>query len=72
MSFCQTIPLLPSVTQQEHVMKYCWEGSASTVISLTSASDVVGKYNKMGGIIFGADFVYVWIRILEKVNFSFK
>ena len=25
--FCQTAPLLPSVTQQQHVMEYWWEGS---------------------------------------------
>jgi len=28
--FCQTAPLLPSATWQRHVMKYWWEGSAST------------------------------------------
>jgi len=32
-SLCQTAPLLPSVTQQQNVMGYWQEGSASTAIS---------------------------------------
>ena len=43
--------LLPSVTQQQHVMEYWWEGSASTAIPPTSASDAVGQHNKIEGII---------------------
>ena len=35
-------------------MAYCWEGSMSTVIPPTSASDVLGYHNKIGGINFGA------------------
>jgi len=53
MPFCQTAPLLPSVAQQQNVMEYCWEGSASTAISPTSASDVVGQHNKIRGDTFG-------------------
>ena len=30
--FCQTTPLLPSVTQRQHVTEYWWEGSASAAI----------------------------------------
>ena len=52
--FCQTIPLLPSVTWQQNVMKYWWEGSVSTVIPPTSASYIVGQHNKIGDITFGA------------------
>jgi len=49
--FYQTAPLLPSVTQQQNVMEYWREGSASTAVPPTSASDVVGQHNKIGGII---------------------
>jgi len=43
---------------QQHVMGYWWEGSTSTVISPTSTSDIVGQNNKMGGITFGAAFIF--------------
>jgi len=52
MSFCQTAPLLPSVTWQQHVTEYWWEVSTSTAIPPTSASDVMDQRNKIGGIIF--------------------
>ena len=39
-------------------MGYWWEGSALTAIPPTSASDVVGQHNKMGGITFGAALIY--------------
>jgi len=39
-------------------MGYWWEGPASTAIPPTSASDVVGQHNKIGGIIYGAALVY--------------
>jgi len=42
-TLCQNAPLLPSVTQQQHVMKSWWEASASTAVPPTSASDVVGQ-----------------------------
>ncbi len=34
--FCQTAPQLPSVTQQQNLTEYWWEGSTSTAISPTS------------------------------------
>ena len=46
MSFGQTAPLLPSVTQQQHVMESWWEDSTSTTIPPLSASDVVDQHNK--------------------------
>ena len=48
MPFCQTAPLLPSVMQQQNVMEYCWEGSASTAIPPISASNIVRQHNKIG------------------------
>ena len=52
--FCHSTPLLPSVTQKQHVMQCWWEGSAYTAITPISASDVVGQHNKIGGITFRA------------------
>jgi len=46
MPFFQTAPPLPSVTQQENVMKYSWEGSISAALPPTSTSDVVSQHNK--------------------------
>jgi len=40
--FCQTAPLPPVVTWQQHVMESWQEGPASTAIPPTSASDIVG------------------------------
>ena len=54
MPFCQTVPLLPSVTSQQNVMEYWQEGSASTAITPTPASEIVGQHNKIGGITFRA------------------
>jgi len=54
---CQTAPLLLSVTQQQHVMGFWWEGSASTAIPPTSAFAIVGQHNKTGGITFRAALV---------------
>ena len=39
-------PLLPSVTQQQNRMEYWWECSASSAVTPTSTSDVVGQQNK--------------------------
>ena len=50
--FCQIALLLPSVTWQQNVLEYWWESSTSNVISPASVSDVMGKHNKIGGIIF--------------------
>ena len=49
--FCQTASLLPSVTWQQHVMEYRWEGSTSTAIPPISTSDTVGQC-KIGRIAF--------------------
>jgi len=38
-------------------MGYWWEGSLSTAIPPTSASDIVGQHNKTGGITFRAAIV---------------
>ena len=70
MPFCQTAPLLSSVARQRNLTEYWWEGSTSTAISTTFASDVVGQQNKIGGINFGAALVYgnhvgkVWHKII--------
>ena len=60
MSFCQTAPLLPSVTQQQHGMGYLWESSASTS-KPPSVSDVMGQHNKIGGITFRAALVMITV-----------
>jgi len=39
MLFCQTAPLLPSLTQQQNVMEHWWKGLTSTAIPPTSVSD---------------------------------
>jgi len=45
MSFCQTAPLLPSVTRQQNVTRSWWECSTSTAIAPICASDVMGQHN---------------------------
>ena len=50
MTFCQTVYLLPCVTQQQNVMKYWWEDSASAAIPPASACTVVGQQDKIGGV----------------------
>ena len=50
-------PLLPSDTQQQYVREYWWEGSTSIAIPPTSTSDIVGQYNKIGGITFRAALI---------------
>jgi hypothetical protein len=55
---CQTAPLLSSVARQQNLTEYWWEGSTSTAITTTFASDVMGQHNKIGGITFGAAYVY--------------
>jgi len=62
--FCQTAPLLPSVTWQQNVREYWWEDSDSTAIPPTSASDIVGQHNKIGDITFGATFYFYMYLIL--------
>ena len=53
MPFCWTAPLLPFVSQQQNVLEYWWEGSASPTTPPTFPSNVVGWHNEIGGIIFG-------------------
>jgi len=53
----QTARLLLSATQQQNLMEYWWEGSTSTAIPPTSTADIVGQYDKIGGITFGAAIV---------------
>jgi len=55
---CQTVPLLPSATWQQHVTECGWEGSASVAISPASISDPVGQHNKMEGINTGVALVH--------------
>lgn len=55
-SFCQTIPLLPSVVQHKKVLGYWWEGSTSTLIP-PSTSDVVKQYNRIKGVTSGAALI---------------
>jgi len=50
--FCQTVPLLLSVTWQQNVTEYWWEGSASTAILPTCSTDIMGQHHKIGGITF--------------------
>ena len=60
-AFRQTAPSLISVTWQQNVTKYWWEGSTSTAIPPIFVSDIMGQHNKMGGITFGAGLIYVMI-----------
>jgi len=48
---------MPSVTWQQNVTKYWWEGSALTATPLPSTSKIVGKHDKIGGIIFRATLI---------------
>jgi len=52
MPFRHTAPLLPSVTWHQNVTRYQLEGSTSTAIPPIPTCDVVGQYNKIGGITF--------------------
>ena len=56
MSLCQTASLLPSVTQQQNVMGYWWEGSTSTA-KLPTTSNMVGWHHKIGSITFRVAFI---------------
>ena len=64
--FCQTAPLLPSVTQQQNVTEYWWEGSTSTSTPPTSACDSVGQNNEIGGITSGAALLAIKRKHCEK------
>jgi len=56
---CHTALFLPSVSWQQNVMEYQWEGSTSTAIPPTSIPNVLGQHNKIGGITFGAILIYI-------------
>ena len=66
-SFCQTATLLSSVVRQQNLTEYWGEGSTSAAISPTSASDVLGLHNKIGGINFGATHVVVVVVVAAAV-----
>lgn len=57
MPFCHTIPLLPSVAQQ-NIMDNSLEGLIYTAITPVSASDIMEQCSKIGGITFGAAFKF--------------
>ena len=52
----QTAPLLPSVSQQQHIRECWWEGSTFAAIP-PSAPDSVSQHNEIGGITFRAALV---------------
>jgi len=56
-------PLLPSITQQQNVMEYWWEGSISIAVSPTSTPKVRGQHHKMKGITFRATLILTEIKI---------
>ena len=60
MSFCQTAPLLSSVTQQQNVTESRLEGTTSIAIPSTSTSDITGQHNKMGDITFGTALIQMF------------
>jgi len=66
----QTVPLLPSVTQQQNVTEYWHECSISTAISPTSASNVMGQHNKIGGITFRAVFVLLFFCLKNAIAWT--
>ena len=68
--FCQAAPLLPSVTWQQNVMGYWWEGSASTAIPPTSTADVVSQHNERGGITSGSVLTCCFTQLLEAAFFG--
>jgi len=69
MPFCQSSPLPPSATQQQDVMEFWREGSASTANPATSTSDTVGQHNETGGITSGAALCSV---IIDSSLFSLQ
>ena len=69
--FVRLPPLLSSVARQQNLTEYWREGSTSTAISTTFASDVVGKHNKIGGINFGAALVIVIFLQISKLDGNF-
>jgi len=58
---CHFIPLLPSVTGQQNVVEYWWEGSASTATSPTSTSNIVSQRNKIWGTTLRAALIDIFL-----------
>ena len=46
MPLCQSAPLLPSVTWQQHGTGYWWGGSAPTAVLPPPAFDVLGQHKE--------------------------
>lgn len=53
-----SVPLQPSVTGQQSLMGYWWEGSTSTAVPPTSVCDSMGQHYKRRDITFEAALVY--------------
>jgi len=62
-------PSVPSVAQQQNLVRNGLEGSIPAFIPPTSVSDVVGQQNKVGGITSGAVLVLLCYYLLGKVMF---
>lgn len=58
MPFCQTAPLLPSVSQQQNSMEFWWEGSTSTTLPPTPVSDIMWQDSEIRGITFRAALLW--------------
>jgi len=61
---CQSTPLLPSVSWQQDITGYCWEGSAPTAISATSVTNIIGQHHKIAGITFRATVLKCIIQLM--------
>ena len=48
------LPLCCHLSHTIQCKRYWWEGTISTAISPTSASDIIGQNNEIGGSTFGA------------------
>ena len=70
MPFCQTAPLLPSITQQKHEMEYGWETSACAAVPPPSASDFVGQHSNIGGNTFRAAVIHFLCSLMEFKGFT--
>ena len=66
-SYCQVAPLLSSVTWQQNVTGYWWEGSTSTAIPPASVSVAAGQHHKIGDITF-REALALYLFILLKIR----
>ena len=62
--FCQTVLLLPSVTWQQHMTEYWWEGAKPTAIPQTSSSNFMDQHKKIQGITSKATLIFFSKNIL--------